>query len=128
MMFLLTVCCQHLSRVLEIHRQLVAMVPHLSSSNTVQSLSTTNHCLLINSVLCFIRAFRLMLCQDTTEIAHSACRWQKRVSWRDNLHEKVVNFAVGCVTRVYYSPLHCCKNLRSADNTRRTQAVLSARL
>ena len=34
----------------------------LSSSNTVlstQSLSTTNHCLLINSVLCFIKAFRL---------------------------------------------------------------------
>ena len=33
------------------------------------------------------------------------------LGWRDNLHEKVVNVAVGCAKRVYYSPLHCCKNL-----------------
>ena len=59
-MFLLTVCCQHLS--VGDTSSACSHGASLSSSNTVlstQSLSTTNHCLLINSVLCFIKAFRL---------------------------------------------------------------------
>ena len=27
----------------------------------------------------------IILCQDKTEVAHSACGWQKPASWRDNL-------------------------------------------